>query len=72
MSDFIRGERLVGKRRWVIQMTQKYDSNKKKFSGKKRKGSEKLFNGNQMKFWRAHMGIFWQTTKIVGQWPEIP
>jgi hypothetical protein len=58
MSDFIRGEGLVEKRRRVIQMTQKYDSNKKKFSGKKRKGYEKLFNGNQMKFWHAHMGNF--------------
>jgi hypothetical protein len=37
MSDFIRGEGLVGKRRWVIQMTQKYDSNKKHFQVKKGK-----------------------------------
>jgi hypothetical protein len=67
MSDFVRGEGLVGKRRQMIQATQKYDSNKKKFSSKKRKGNAKLFNGNQMKFWRTHMGNFWKTTKIVGQ-----
>jgi hypothetical protein len=41
MSDFIRGGGLVGKRRQVIQMTQKYDSNKKKFSGKKRIGEQR-------------------------------
>jgi hypothetical protein len=63
MSHFIRGKRLGGERRQV---------NKKKFSGKKRKGNDILFNGNQMKFWRAHMGNFWETTKIVGQRPEIP
>ncbi len=62
----------MGKRRQVIQMTQKYDSNNKKFSCKQRKGNEKLYNGNQMVLWHAHMGIFWQTTKIVGRRPKIP